>query len=170
MELAELFETILAESPDADAFVDGERRLSFADWWRRSAVAAGGLAPLGIGIGDVVCLLLPSSAEFAVCYLAAMRVGAMLGNMREAWWSPVVSFPGLRRDGGENGLLSARERALPGCIVVNPDFVEDERVTHTIRSSLKKNDVLQVLLPEPINGPGMKLGERNPYLHPAPGR
>ncbi|HKT00451.1 MAG TPA: FAD-dependent oxidoreductase [Rugosimonospora sp.] len=48
-----------------------------------------------------------------------MRVGAQLGNMREAWWSPVVGYPGVRRDGGANGLLSARERALPGCIMVN---------------------------------------------------
>lgn len=49
----------------------------------------------------------------------AMRVGARLGNMREAWWSPVVAYPGRRRDGGGNALLSARERALPGCIMVN---------------------------------------------------
>jgi succinate dehydrogenase/fumarate reductase flavoprotein subunit len=49
----------------------------------------------------------------------AMRIGAQLGNMREAWWSPVVGFPGVRRDGGRNALLSARERALPGCIMVN---------------------------------------------------
>jgi len=49
----------------------------------------------------------------------AMRVGARLGNMREAWWSPVVGYPGLRRDGGRNALLSARERALPGSVMVN---------------------------------------------------
>lgn len=49
----------------------------------------------------------------------AMRVGAQLGNMREAWWSPVVTFPGLREDGGQNGLLSSRERALPGSVMVN---------------------------------------------------
>jgi succinate dehydrogenase/fumarate reductase flavoprotein subunit len=49
----------------------------------------------------------------------AMRIGAQLGNMREAWWSPIISFPGQRRDGGHNALLSARERALPGCIMVN---------------------------------------------------
>jgi hypothetical protein len=48
-----------------------------------------------------------------------MRLGAQLGNMREAWWSPIVSYPGERRDGGHNALLSARERALPGCIMVN---------------------------------------------------
>lgn len=49
----------------------------------------------------------------------AMRVGAQLGNMREAWWAPMVSYPGTRRDGGENGLLASRDRALPGSIMVN---------------------------------------------------
>ncbi|MFT4010528.1 MAG: FAD-dependent oxidoreductase [Nocardioidaceae bacterium] len=49
----------------------------------------------------------------------AMRVGAQLGNMREAWWSPVLSYPGRRRDGGSNGLLISRERSVPGSIMVN---------------------------------------------------
>lgn len=49
----------------------------------------------------------------------AMRVGARLGNMREGWWSPAVAFPGQRRDGGDNGLLASRERALPGSVMVN---------------------------------------------------
>ena len=49
----------------------------------------------------------------------AMRVGAQLGNMREAWWSPVVTLPGHRDDGAQNGLLSSRERALPGSLMVN---------------------------------------------------
>jgi acyl-CoA synthetase (AMP-forming)/AMP-acid ligase II len=78
MSITELFDTILAEAPDAEAFVDGERRLTFADWWQRSAVTAGGLAASGVRTGDVVCLLLPSSIEFAVCYLAAIRLGAIV--------------------------------------------------------------------------------------------
>ncbi|GAB3505063.1 FAD-dependent oxidoreductase [Phytohabitans suffuscus] len=49
----------------------------------------------------------------------AMRVGAQLGNMREAWWSPVLTTPGIRSDGGRRGLLISRERALPGSIMVN---------------------------------------------------
>jgi succinate dehydrogenase/fumarate reductase flavoprotein subunit len=49
----------------------------------------------------------------------AMRIGAQLGNMREAWWAPAVSFPGTRRDGAANGLLASRERALPGSVMVN---------------------------------------------------
>jgi 3-oxosteroid 1-dehydrogenase len=49
----------------------------------------------------------------------AMRVGAQLGNMREAWWVPVIELPGKRADGGHNVFLILRERTLPGSIMVN---------------------------------------------------
>jgi 3-oxosteroid 1-dehydrogenase len=49
----------------------------------------------------------------------AMRVGAALGMMREAWWVPVVRMPGQRGDGGSNVQLVLRERTLPRSIVVN---------------------------------------------------
>lgn len=49
----------------------------------------------------------------------AMRLGAQLGNMREAWWVPVIELPGQRADGGHNVLLILRERTLPRSIVVN---------------------------------------------------
>lgn len=67
--------------------------------------------PLGRGIGA------PTNSGDGL--RMAMRAGARLGNMREAWWAPVVSLPGRRRDGGRNGLLTSRERALPGAIMVN---------------------------------------------------
>ncbi len=49
----------------------------------------------------------------------AMRVGAQLGNMREAWWVPVIELPGERADGGNNVFLILRERTLPRSILVN---------------------------------------------------
>ncbi|MBM7516503.1 FAD-dependent oxidoreductase [Nocardioides nitrophenolicus] len=49
----------------------------------------------------------------------AMRLGAALGNMREAWWVPVVELPGERADGGNNVFLILRERTLPGSLIVN---------------------------------------------------
>jgi 3-oxosteroid 1-dehydrogenase len=49
----------------------------------------------------------------------AMRVGAQLGNMREAWWVPVIELPGERPDGGNNVFLILRERTLPRSIMVN---------------------------------------------------
>jgi 3-oxosteroid 1-dehydrogenase len=51
----------------------------------------------------------------------AMRVGAQLGVMREAWWVPVVTWPGVEEEQYSNrGVqLLQRERTLPRTIMVN---------------------------------------------------
>jgi succinate dehydrogenase/fumarate reductase flavoprotein subunit len=47
----------------------------------------------------------------------AMRVGAMLGNMREAWWMPVIEVPpGVNPMGRQ---LCTYERTMPGSLMVN---------------------------------------------------
>ncbi|NPC96058.1 FAD-dependent oxidoreductase [Nocardioides sp. zg-DK7169] len=53
----------------------------------------------------------------------AMRVGAQLGVMREAWWAPVVTLPGVEGEQYANhGVqLLQRERTLPRTIMVNAD-------------------------------------------------
>ena len=55
----------------------GRRRLSFAGWDAASDAVAVLLMSLGVGKGDVVCLLLPTSIDYALCYLAAARIGAI---------------------------------------------------------------------------------------------
>ncbi|HEY3702066.1 MAG TPA: AMP-binding protein [Acidimicrobiales bacterium] len=67
--------------PEREAFVDGERRLTFAAWDRAADGLASTLAEAGVGRGDVVCLMLPSSSEYAVCYQAAMRLGAITSGI-----------------------------------------------------------------------------------------
>ncbi|MEY9211744.1 FAD-dependent oxidoreductase [Thermobifida halotolerans] len=47
----------------------------------------------------------------------AMRVGARLGGVHEAWWVPVVLVPG--EDGTPVPTLLLRERTLPGTLMVN---------------------------------------------------
>jgi len=47
----------------------------------------------------------------------AMRVGAMLGNMREAWWMPMIEMPTDIVPTGQQ--LLTYERTLPGAIMVN---------------------------------------------------
>jgi succinate dehydrogenase/fumarate reductase flavoprotein subunit len=47
----------------------------------------------------------------------AMRVGAMLGNMREAWWMPMIEMPTDIVTTGQQ--LLTYERTLPGAIMVN---------------------------------------------------
>jgi acyl-CoA synthetase (AMP-forming)/AMP-acid ligase II len=59
------------------AGADGRRRLSFGQWDATADGVAGLLAAQGVTKGDVVCLLLPSSIDYAVCYQAAARLGAV---------------------------------------------------------------------------------------------
>ena len=47
----------------------------------------------------------------------AMRVGAMLGNMREAWWMPVIEVPTEINPMGRQ--LLTYERTMPGTLMVN---------------------------------------------------
>lgn len=49
----------------------------------------------------------------------AMQTGAMLGNMSEAWWVPVVALPEKHPDGRPVVSLVLRERTLPRSIMVN---------------------------------------------------
>jgi len=78
----ELLREAAAAHGDVDAFVEaGGHRLTFAGWDRAADGVAAGLADLGVGLGDVVALLLPSSADYAVCYLAAMRLGAVTSGV-----------------------------------------------------------------------------------------
>ncbi len=47
----------------------------------------------------------------------AMRAGASLGNMREAWWVPTIDVPDA--DGEMFAWMVNRERTRPHCIMVN---------------------------------------------------
>jgi 3-oxosteroid 1-dehydrogenase len=47
----------------------------------------------------------------------AMRAGAMLGNMREAWWMPVIEVPTEVNSMGVQ--LLTYERTMPGSLMVN---------------------------------------------------
>ena len=49
----------------------------------------------------------------------AMRLGARLGNMREAWWVPVVTLPKAEGSTHQPVLLILRERTLPRTLIVN---------------------------------------------------
>jgi acyl-CoA synthetase (AMP-forming)/AMP-acid ligase II len=63
--------------PDGEAFVDGDVRLTFGAWDRAADGVAAALADRGVAKGDVVALQLPSSADYAIAYAAAMRLGAI---------------------------------------------------------------------------------------------
>ncbi len=62
---------------DRDAYVERDRRMTFGEWNMAADACAAYFAERGVGRGDVVALLLPSSIDYAVCYQAAMRLGAI---------------------------------------------------------------------------------------------
>jgi acyl-CoA synthetase (AMP-forming)/AMP-acid ligase II len=73
----DVLERVVQEHPDVDAYVDGTRRVSYGELAARSAGVALVLRDLGVRRGDVVAIRLPASVEYAVAYLAALRLGAV---------------------------------------------------------------------------------------------
>jgi acyl-CoA synthetase (AMP-forming)/AMP-acid ligase II len=74
---AELLRAAAWEHPDREAYVHQGKRVTYA-WLDRAADGfAAALVGRGVVPGDVVCLMLPSSIKFAVCYLGALRAGAI---------------------------------------------------------------------------------------------
>jgi 3-oxosteroid 1-dehydrogenase len=51
--------------------------------------------------------------------IMAMKAGAALANMPQAWWVPTVEIPGDQAFGRPRANLLNRERTLPGSIMVN---------------------------------------------------
>lgn len=64
-----------------DAYVDGADRMTFGQWLQRSAAVAVDLAARGVAAGDVVALMLDSGIDYAVAYLAVVRLGAVVTGL-----------------------------------------------------------------------------------------
>lgn len=67
----------------------GGAALSFAARDRRSdEVAAGLAADHGIGVGDLVALVLPSSPDYLVAYAAVAKLGAITAGVNPRYTPP----------------------------------------------------------------------------------
>lgn len=76
-----MFEEAVARFRDVEAIVDGDERVTFAGWWTRAGEVAALLADHGVGRGDVVASLLPTSVDYALTYVAAVRLGAVMTGL-----------------------------------------------------------------------------------------
>ena len=85
--LLELFDAVVAQCGDVEAFVDGNSpaadrlRITFAEWERAADGVATRLASMGVAQGDIVGISLPSSIEYAVAYQGVVRLGAVASGM-----------------------------------------------------------------------------------------
>jgi long-chain acyl-CoA synthetase len=75
----------VAQAPQREALVCGDRRLNWRDVDHEVSLLAGGLADLGVAAGDRIALLLSNRAEFVLLLLAIARLGAITVplNIRE---------------------------------------------------------------------------------------
>jgi acyl-CoA synthetase (AMP-forming)/AMP-acid ligase II len=110
--VSELLRAAAADDGDREAYVAAGRRVTYreldraADGFAATLLDAGVRAGHGDRPGDVVCLLLASSIEFAACYLGALRAGA------------VTSALNLRLGPDEQRSILARTR--PAVTVLGP--------------------------------------------------
>jgi acyl-CoA synthetase (AMP-forming)/AMP-acid ligase II len=79
--VVDVLRSAASESPDAEAFVDGEARISFGGLDVAADSVASLFASAGVRKGDIVALLLRSSIGYAVCYHAAVRLGAVTSGV-----------------------------------------------------------------------------------------
>ncbi len=90
---------------ECEAYVDGVRRLTFAEWLRSADAVAADLVRRGVQPGDVVAIALPSSIDYAIAFAAVTLAGGVATGLnprlgpREveaifARAAPVVSFVG----------------------------------------------------------------------------
>ena len=96
--LPDLLRAAAREAPDAEAFRYRNERLTYRDWDELADDLAAAFAARGIGHGDVVALLLPSTPFYLVAYLAAARLGAVTTGINARYRRTEIGHI-LRRSG-----------------------------------------------------------------------
>lgn len=64
-----------------EALVRGDQRLSYAEWARSARGLVALLRERGVAPGDRVAIILPSSADYAICSAATMLMGAVASGI-----------------------------------------------------------------------------------------
>ncbi|WP_223545388.1 class I adenylate-forming enzyme family protein [Pseudomonas sp. A-B-19] len=91
-----------ATEPDALCIADDNSNLTNRQFHSRVLAAAGVFADRGVGVGDVVAIMLPNQVEFVVAMFAAWRLGAAVTPMN----------PGLTNKEAAHQLVDSRAKLL----------------------------------------------------------
>ncbi len=75
MDLGSAFAASVMRQPRQEAFVEGNRRMTYADWYREIASVAGGLRDMGLQAGDHLALVMRNRYEMATLYWACQLLG-----------------------------------------------------------------------------------------------
>jgi succinate dehydrogenase/fumarate reductase flavoprotein subunit len=103
-----------------------------------------------LGIGDVAAVGVPTNEGDGL--VMALRTGAALTGVREAWWEVVSSIPTEQwPEGGQMFRPNVAERTLPGSIMVNRAgrrFVNEAMNYHDLSRSLMQFDTATYTFPD----------------------
>jgi len=103
---------------ERDAYVEGGRHISFADWNRAADGLAAGLAERGVGVGDVVCIAISASIDYAICWAAIAKLGAVASGIN----------PRL----GPREFSAIIQRCSPRLVIVENGSKVSQEALHTI--------------------------------------
>ena len=78
MNLAISLKRAISQWPDREAFVDGQKRLTYAEFGKRVAALTHVIESLGLGMGSTIAVISPNCLEFTELYFAAACIGAVL--------------------------------------------------------------------------------------------
>lgn len=131
---------------DVEAYVEpdvggGRRAITFSEWDRAADGVAGYLARRGVGKGDVVCVLLPSSIDYAVLYAAALRLGAITSGINPRMGSAEVE--------------SVVERAAPVLLVCEPDTKGADSTSKPVPVASRDEVAAEWSGPPPVTWPDL---------------
>ncbi len=124
--VADAFVAAAEQFGDRESYVDGDRRLTFAEWYAAADAVAARLVDDGVRPGDVVALMLPSSADYAVCHAAIALAGAV--------------STGLNPRLGSREVAAILERAAPTAILRQSPAVSTGHCLETRRPRRRAAD------------------------------
>ncbi len=82
--LVHLVADVVQRSPDAEAIVHGERRVSYGQLWHQVSALAGALRSGGLASGDRVALLLDNCPEYVAAYYGVLAAGGAVVALNTA--------------------------------------------------------------------------------------
>ena len=94
--LPALLDRHLAERPDAPAFIDGERKISYAEFDALCRKSAAWLGANGIGPGDRVAVWLVNRIEWLALLFGLARIGAALVAVNTRFRAAELEVPPSR--------------------------------------------------------------------------
>lgn len=124
--------------------------VTYLDLYALSETVAAGLVRRGVGEGDVVSLVLRSSTEYVVAYLAAARIGAITAGVN----------PRL----GPHERARVLERSSPRLVIASEDLVDgvpESVLTEAVSLAERRQDVLAGLHADPAS-PRLPLDPNRP--------